>query len=359
MTKQLIIPKPGGPVDIATILNIEKNIADILPNINNYENLEELRKQAQALATYVRNKEMREPMLGAERRIEARIGQLLGEPKHGGDRRSDGFQDHHDELEKIKHDQDRSDFRLLARAYEDDLLEWDEWRKARRSLINFIKIKLGLISEKDLSPEHPPIITLADYKEWLPKQEQCDLLLTDPPYATDVNDVHEFAEEWLPVALGKIKPTGRAYIFIGAYPEELHAYLSVSIPTQVLVWSYRNTLGPSPTQTYKLNWQAILYYEMPDAPPLNCPKMTEQFSVQDINAPDGRQGNRYHTWQKPSEIAERFIRHSTHEDDLVLDPFCCTGTFILEASKLKRFGLGCDINQDAIDLAVMRGCKNG
>jgi hypothetical protein len=355
MEKQLIIPKPGGPVDTATILNIEKSVVEMLPSINDYDNLEELRKQTQALEKYIRDKEMQMPMLGAQRRIEARIGQLLGDPKPGS--RTD--------LEPYSHDckvverYDRSDFRLLAHAHEEDLLEWEDWRRSRRSLINFIKIKLGLISEKDLSPEHPPIITLADYKEWLPKQEQCDLLLTDPPYATDVNDVHEFAEEWLPVALGKIKPTGRAYIFIGAYPEELHAYLSVSIPTQVLVWSYRNTLGPSPTQTYKLNWQAILYYEMPDAPPLNCPKMTEQFSVQDINAPDGRQGNRYHTWQKPSEIAERFIRHSTHEDDLVLDPFCCTGTFILEASKLKRFGLGCDINQDAIDLAVMRGCKNG
>ncbi len=35
--------------------------------------------------------------------------------------------------------------------------------------------------------------------------------------------------------------------------------------------------------------------------------MTEQFSVQDINAPDGRLGDRFHAWQKPDELAERVI----------------------------------------------------
>ena len=51
------------------------------------------------------------PALGAQRRLEARIGQLLGDAKHGGDRRSD--QSHHDDLGPVRHTQDRSDFRVL------------------------------------------------------------------------------------------------------------------------------------------------------------------------------------------------------------------------------------------------------
>ena len=202
----------------------------------------------------------------------------------------------------------------------------------------------------------PPVVALADAVEWLRGQAPADMLLTDPPYMTDVPDIAAFARSWLPLALSKVKPTGRAFVCVGAYPEELAAYFSVAMPKQLLVWTYRNTLGPVPANGYKLNWQAILYYEMPDAPPLACPVMVEQFSVQDINAPDGRLGDRYHAWQKPIELGERFIRHSTKPGDTLLDPFCCTGTFLLAASKLGRIGRGCDNNKDALAIAVQRGC---
>lgn len=59
-----------------------------------------------------------------------------------------------------------------------------------------------------------PTIERADAIEWLDRQEPCDLLLTDPPYSTDVGDIAEFAKSWLPLALSKVKPTGRAFIFM-------------------------------------------------------------------------------------------------------------------------------------------------
>jgi len=202
----------------------------------------------------------------------------------------------------------------------------------------------------------PPRVQAADAVDWLLDQKPCDLMLTDPPYATDVDDVREFAERWLPVALDRVKPTGRAYVCVGAYPEELHAYCSVRMPDQILVWTYRNTMGPATNDCYKLNWQAILYYVGKDAPPLNCDSLNELFSVQDINAPDGRQGDRFHEWQKPLELAERIIRHATKPGDLVLDPFCCTGSFLLAASSLGRLALGCDISKQNLAIAIDRGC---
>jgi DNA modification methylase len=205
-------------------------------------------------------------------------------------------------------------------------------------------------------------VTLAPWDEWLPAQPICDLLITDPPYSTDVEDVFGFAESWLPIALEKVKPSGRAYVCIGAYPDELLAYLSVKAPehltlTNVLVWTYRNTLGPKPSHDYKLNWQAILYYRGTEAPPLDCPEMVEQFSVQDINAPDGRRGDRWHAWQKPDLLAERLIRHSTKPGDHVIDPFAGTGTFVLTAAKLGRSAAGCDISEDNLAIAAERGCR--
>jgi len=109
---------------------------------------------------------------------------------------------------------------------------------------------------------------------------------------------------------------------------------------------------------YKQNWQAILYYRGRSAPPLNCPELVEQFSVQDINAPDGRLGDRYHAWQKPDDLARRFIRHATKPNDLVLDPFAGTGTFLLAAAALGRRACGCDRDANQIATAIQRGCQH-
>lgn len=209
----------------------------------------------------------------------------------------------------------------------------------------------------------PPIIALEDWRTWLERQPNCDLLLTDPPYMTDIDNIDVFAKEWLPSALAKVKSDGRAYVCIGAYPEEIKAYLDVPLPediilANILVWTYENTLGPAPKDDYKLNWQAILYFRKQKAGPLNCPIMNEQFTVQRINAPDGRIGNRFHKWQKPDELAERLIMHSTKSGDLVLDPFAGTGTFLIVASKLGRIAQGCDTDPKMIKTAVSRGCKH-
>jgi hypothetical protein len=178
-----------------------------------------------------------------------------------------------------------------------------------------------------------------------------------------VEDITRFAQEWLPVALEKVRPTGRAYVCIGAYPHELQAYLTARrgdmTLAQVLVWTYRNTLGPAPALDYKQNWQAILYFRGRDVAPLRAPLLTEQFSVQDLNAPDARLGDRYHAWQKPEALAERFIRHATNPGDLVLDPFAGTGTFLLAAAKLGRVAAGCDHDPEQVALCLKRGCVRG
>jgi len=193
-------------------------------------------------------------------------------------------------------------------------------------------------------------------------KQQVDLLLTDPPYATDVPDIDAFAQSWLPAALGAVKDTGFAYVFIGAYPEELRAYLNIVPPehmklAQVLIWTYKNTLGQNPKDRYKQNYQACLFYRGIHAPDLDCPLTAEQWAVQEINAPDGRQGDRYHSWQKPMEIAERFIRHSTEPGALVYDPFACTGTFLIAASKLGRRCIGFEIDEENAKIAEQRGVR--
>ena len=208
-----------------------------------------------------------------------------------------------------------------------------------------------------------PVLNIGDGIGFVP-DEKYDLLLTDPPYSTDVDDIDTFANSWLYNALDNVKDTGMAYVFIGAYPEEIRAYLNARTPehmalTQVLVWEYKNTLGQNPKDRYKQNYQVCLFYRGINAPALDCPLTAEQWAVQEINAPDGRQGDRYHAWQKPMEIAERFVRHSTRPGDVVFDPFACTGTFLLAAAKLGRVAYGYEINPENAEIAYNRGCVHG
>lgn len=225
-----------------------------------------------------------------------------------------------------------------------------------------LDIKKAEVEAQAQAAPTKPHITLSSWDAWLPSQPKCDLLITDPPYATDVDDIEMFAQNWMPKALSKVKDTGRAYVCVGAYPHELKAYLNVKIPSDlrllnVLVWTYKNTLGPKPKNAYKQNWQAILYFIGLNAPKIDVPIMNEQFSVQEINAPDGRVGDNYHPWQKPDELAERLIRHSTKPGDVVLDCFSGTGTFLLAAHKLGRVAFGCDRSPEMVKLAKQRGCE--
>jgi site-specific DNA-methyltransferase (adenine-specific) len=58
--------------------------------------------------------------------------------------------------------------------------------------------------------------------------------------------------------------------------------------------------------------------------------------------------------QKPESLLERIIQASSHEGDIVLDPFCGCGTTITVAERLKRRWIGIDITHLAITLIKKR-----
>ena len=58
--------------------------------------------------------------------------------------------------------------------------------------------------------------------------------------------------------------------------------------------------------------------------------------------------------QKPKQLIERIIKSSSNENSLVADFFCGSGTTCIVAKELNRNYLGCDINQNAIDITYKR-----
>jgi len=242
----------------------------------------------------------------------------------------------------------------------------NKWSVSKlREAIKRKEIEQTLIDRDINEIGNRPIIYHEDCNKFLTrfKPKSVDLLLTDPPYSTDIDNLSAFIESWLFDSLEKVKNTGRAFICIGAYPKELYSYLYYLIynPEWIvdnpLIWTYRNTLGQIPKMKYNLNYQVILHLYKKTSTPLDNRITNEMFSVQDINAPDGRIGDRYHQWQKPKILADRLISHTTKPGDIVIDPFACTGTFILSANEKNRLAYGCDIDKSAIEIAVNRGCK--
>jgi len=61
-----------------------------------------------------------------------------------------------------------------------------------------------------------------------------------------------------------------------------------------------------------------------------------------------------HPTQKPLQLGERLVRIFSNEDDVLLDCFCGSGTFIVAAKKLNRNFIGCDFNQQYVDLTNKR-----
>jgi hypothetical protein len=144
------LPKRGEPVTAAELVEKERQIAELIPVIDDFDWLEKTRAQARALETYLRDKEMQTPMRGTQRRCEARIGQLLGPPTA-----SNQYAVGHDLRQKVEDRSDREDFRLLANGLNGLRLDDNEWRKSRRALVKLVRNKLGLCST------HPVRSTLA------------------------------------------------------------------------------------------------------------------------------------------------------------------------------------------------------
>jgi site-specific DNA-methyltransferase (adenine-specific) len=58
--------------------------------------------------------------------------------------------------------------------------------------------------------------------------------------------------------------------------------------------------------------------------------------------------------QKPIELLERIVRASSNEGDVVLDPFCGSGTTLVAAHTLGRRWIGMDVSEQAVKVARER-----
>lgn len=73
--------------------------------------------------------------------------------------------------------------------------------------------------------------------------------------------------------------------------------------------------------------------------------------------PKAKERTNYPT-QKPVVLLERIIEIASKENDLILDPFCGSGTTLLAAKRKRRNYIGIDISAAAIELSQKRLSEN-
>lgn len=222
------------------------------------------------------------------------------------------------------------------------------------------------------------------------KDEHFDLIFADPPYflsnngitchagkmvsvnkgvwdkAATFEEIHEFNKMWLGECRRLLKPNGAIWVTGTA-----HNIYSVGFALQTLGFKVLND---------------IAWYKVNPPPNLSCryfthatetilwarrsPKGGHTFNYKEMKRENGDRQmkslwqikppakfeKRYgkHPTQKPEALLDRILRASTNPHDLVLDPFCGSGTTGAVCARLGRRFVGFELDETYLEVAASR-----
>ena len=129
------------------------------------------------------------------------------------------------------------------------------------------------------------------------------------------------------------------------FNEILQDYSETTNLDQILQRRERNQHGKSVYST-DLQGNAVLHGPKKGVP------LSDTWNIPFLN-PKARERCGYPT-QKPLLLLERILMLSSNEGDLILDPFCGSGTTLVAAKLLNRNYLGIDSSIEAVDLSRKR-----
>jgi len=185
-----------------------------------------------------------------------------------------------------------------------------------------------------------------------------DLIVTDPPYGVSykktgetymAGDTVNIIPYVLPEMRRILKDDGGIYMFSSTTKlTDIAPYFQMYFKLHsILIWD--KIIGRIPRQLthYKLRYEPIFY---------GSKGLHYLNSYQDdiIQCQIDRGNARIHPTQKPIAVCEYFIKNSTKENYLVLDPFAGSGTTLVAAKRLKRNYIGIELDGGYCEIAQKR-----
>lgn len=119
---------------------------------------------------------------------------------------------------------------------------------------------------------------------------------------------------------------------------------------QLIIWDRRNS--PNIRNDILVPCTEYVYWLCKDKPKVFRNSLDPQYKSEVWVIPPERQTN--HPAPFPIQLAENCILLSTRAEDIVLDPFCGSGTTMVASIKLNRQYVGFDIDQKYIDITLGR-----
>lgn len=200
-----------------------------------------------------------------------------------------------------------------------------------------------------------------------------DLVVADPPYnlGKDYGNNHDikgfeeyvsFSRHWLREAHRVLKPSGTVYVFMGfRFISYLYDILDRELGmffNSWIVWHY--TQGMGKTKGFSPRHDDILMFTKSRRFKFNLDNVRvpqkyyrERNNMRGANPGDVwifshvhycNENRQNHPTQKPEGLMERIVLASTDEGDLVIDPFCGSGTTLRVCQQLDRDAIGIEIN---------------
>lgn len=223
------------------------------------------------------------------------------------------------------------------------------------------------------------------------KKESIDVIFADPPYflsndgitcnsgrMVSVNkgswdqcltfeDKHKFNRKWIKMCKSVLKPNGTIWI-----SGTLHNIYSIGVALEQegfkiinnITWQKTNPPPNLACRCFTHSTETIIWAKKDDKKAkhfFNYPLMKELNNGKQMKdvwqgslTPKKEKEFGKHPTQKPEYLLEKIILSSTQEGELILDPFCGSGTTGAVAKKLKRCFIGIDNNKDYIEISKKR-----
>ena len=218
----------------------------------------------------------------------------------------------------------------------------------------------------------PNSIVCGDSLELINKIDyEVDCIITDPPYNISMDnnfktmdragiDFGEWDKEfdltsWIKPSVDKLKKGGNIIIFndwknMSYIKDEL--LKCGCLIKEMIIWKKSNPMPRNRDRLYVTSCEFAIWATKGKGWTYNRQRETYENTI--FEYPVVGSKKRFHPTQKPIELMNDLVKIHSNENDIILDPFCGSGTTLVSAKKLGRQYIGFDLDNNYCDITKNR-----